>query len=217
MSSFRADDRGRLLRGIAAAALAAALAACASAPHDPAQQQSSGQPQYSAPPAGGAAQPLVTEPPYEVHDPTRFSFKSGPGLSIDHKLAEHLRGPQAVAIHNYFVVYANDPQAAKWTEGKKLTDTAALLLGKIMEKQGIAVDAKAGKVMVLRVLESRIGGGTPMRGAAAALEARYGDGSVSRVSATNVGFSGYRSADGAMLFALYRLIQDQKFVAFMNN
>ena len=128
-----------------------------------------------------------------------------------------MRGPQAVAIHNYFVVHANDPQAVMWTAGKRLTDTAGLLLGKIMEKQGIVNDAKAGKVLVLRVLDSRVAVGSPMSGAIVALEARYGDGSASRVSARNTGFSGPRSADGAMLFALYQLIQDQKFIAFMNN
>ena len=106
----------------------------------------------------------------------------------------------------------------------RLTDTAIIMLTRALEKQGIESREQSPKSVALRVQAMRarlvripfspVGQIT----ATVALEARFGDGTATRIEAENMSpMGGQRAFDGAVLFALNDLLDDEKFVAYMNR
>lgn len=107
-------------------------------------------------------------------------------------------------------------------EQKKLTDTAIAMLSRALEKQGLAVSPQSGKTVTLKVyqpsasMQMYIGFANTY--ARVALEAEFGDGTRTVVIGENRSPMGApRAFDGAVLFALNKLVLDEKLVAYLNK
>lgn len=159
----------------------------------------------------GCTMEVVSNPDTFKVEPTRLS---------------HLRQPQAVALKN---MYASETKAQVRIhphdfvfELKQLTDTAIVMLARSMDKHGIGVSEQAEKVVTLRVrvLGMRVRAIPPYSETVIGmqLDARFGDGMNTSVRADgNSPLGGERAASAAVLFALYKLLTDEKFVAYMNR
>lgn len=135
--------------------------------------------------------------------------------------AAKLRTPQRIAFKNYYAT----PTVAQLSRGfevdtQQITETAISMLRRAVEKQGITVAPEAEKTLVLRVQNVSAGQQnvmSPMTKAGLALDVAYGDGTNSTVLGGNVGYGHQKAIDGAVLFALNKLMQDGAFLAYMNK
>lgn len=104
-------------------------------------------------------------------------------------------------------------------EQRDMTDTAIAVLRRAMEKHGISVAPQASKRITLRV--HSLGMGFQMMAGTTAhlvLDARLGDGTTLSIPAVNRSpASPQRAFDGAILFALNKLVLDQRFVAYLGH
>jgi hypothetical protein len=143
--------------------------------------------------------------------------------SIEPKAVSHLRAPQTVALKN---AYAEEStvifpiQHNKLSiEQKELTQTAIAMLSRALEKQGITTAEKAEKTVTLRVRAQGYRMQMFRWTGRIILEARLGE-DPSPISYPNESLSpkGWENAfDGAVLFALNDLIEDERFVAYINR
>lgn len=133
-----------------------------------------------------------------------------------------LHPSQAVALNNSYPGEANATIKAHGStlvfDQKQLTDTAIAMLSRAMEKRNIAVSAEAPKriALRLRIVGIRM---QPFRWTGlVVLEARLGDGTTVSIPSENLSGFGWEEAfDGAVLFALKDLAEDETFVAYMNR
>jgi hypothetical protein len=142
--------------------------------------------------------------------------------SIEPKRVAHLRAPQSLALKNAYPEEASArfpiPFATLVVEQKQLTETAIAMLGRALEKQGIAQSGQAEKTITMCV---RASGYTsqPFRWTGKIiLEAQLGDGTVISYPNESLSPKGMENAfDGAVLFALNDLLADERFIAYMNG
>jgi hypothetical protein len=132
----------------------------------------------------------------------------------------HLRQPQSIALDNGHagpaVMQIKQSPHTLVIDLRQLTDTAITMLGRAMSKQGISVDPQSPKKVTLRIQRALVAS-APAAPAQVLLEAQFGDGTKTILTASNTGFSAQRALDGAVLFALNGLLVDVKFVAYMNR
>lgn len=149
-------------------------------------------------------------------DPTTFS--------VEPKAVAHLK--TRVALRNGYAADAphSIPMSPHtWViEQKKLTDTAIAMLSRALEKQGLALSPQAGKTVTLKVHQPnasmQVYIGFANTYARVALEAEFGDGTRTTVLGENRSPMGApRAFDGAVLFALNKLVLDENFVAYLNK
>ena len=144
------------------------------------------------------------------------------------KLANLRRG-QAVSLVND---YAGEAKANLRLRGgvtwiidqQRLTETAIIMLTRALEKQGLEPRDQSDKTIALRVQVMRVNLHRPafspvmQTTAMVALQASFGDGTTTRIEAENMSpMGGQRAFDGAVLFALNDLLEDEAFVAYMNR
>jgi hypothetical protein len=143
---------------------------------------------------------------------------------------KHLqRGKEALSLVNG---YSSEAKANLRLQGGvtwvvdqgRLTDTAIIMLTRALEKQGIEMRDQSPKSVALQVQVMRVRmvrhpfSPIMQTTATVALQARFGDGTASRIEAENMSpMGGQRAFDGAVLFALNDLLEDEKFVAYMNR
>lgn len=143
-------------------------------------------------------------------------------FSLGPAALSHLRRPQAVALENAYP--AETKVELKLTGGnvwivelRRLTQSSITMLARGMEGQGIKVAADAPKRVTLRVSDPLAAAGYTVF-ARVNLEARFADGTSTSIQADNRSpASADRAFDGAVLFALNKLIYDEKFIAYMNK
>jgi hypothetical protein len=142
--------------------------------------------------------------------------------SVDPKAVAHLRAPQGVALQNAYLAEANARMPMRQNtlvvEQQKLTNTAIVMLGRALEKQGITTAAQGEKTITLRVLAQ----GYRMQAfrwtGRVILQAQLGDGTVVSYPNESLSPKGWENAfDGAVLFALNDLLADERFVAYVNS
>jgi hypothetical protein len=142
--------------------------------------------------------------------------------SLGASAVSHLRRPQTVALQN---AYAADTKVELKLAGgnvwiidlRRLTQTSITMLARALESQGIAAAPDAPNRITLRVSDPLASPGYTIY-ARVNLEARLGDGSVVSLQAENRSpVNAERAFDGAVLFALNRLVGDEKFVAYLNK
>jgi hypothetical protein len=141
-------------------------------------------------------------------------------FDLEPAAVSHLRTPQALALDNGFqaetTIHLNT-RSTRWsTDLMRLTDTARSMLQRAMEARGITFAPQEQRSITLRIHRAAAVG-APWAKSAVLLEARYGDGSSTVVTAENTGFSAQRALDGAVLVALGKLVADEKFVAYVNR
>lgn len=133
---------------------------------------------------------------------------------------------QAVALKNGY--QSENKQQFKvgphtWiVDARGLTDTAIAMLGRGLEKRGLKPAPQAEKTVTLRVVAHSASvqsyPGFAQTRVRVALDALCGDGTRVLTNADNMSPSGaQRAFDGAVLFALNRLLADEKFLAYMNR
>ena len=136
--------------------------------------------------------------------------------------AKHLRAGGNVALNNAYqaetkvkiLISGN----SSWSgDLKQYTDTAITMLGREMQNKSVAVDPKAAKTVTLRVYDLSCSCHGPIS-FVLILEAQYGDGTKSTITTKNTspGTAG-RLVDGSLMFAVSRLLGDDKFLAYVNN
>jgi hypothetical protein len=139
----------------------------------------------------------------------------------------HLRVAQPVALLNGYAERVEErlqvhPSVTWVFDMQRLTDTAIAMLGRALEREGVKVDPKGDKSVVLRVYNVR--GNTfaapPYAhvNASVWIEATFGDGTTANVWATNRSpLTHQRAFDGAVLFGLNQLLVHEKFVDYMQR
>jgi hypothetical protein len=151
-------------------------------------------------------------------------------ISIDPSRVAHIRAPQDVALSN---AYAGDAKQAKqvyspdggstWElDARQMTDTAIVALRRALERRGVMASQAAGKTIAMRVrIRSTYAQPIPLAVPAMArleLEAQFGDGTSTWVEGeAGSAFGVTGSYNGAIQLALYRLLSDAKFIAYMNR
>ena len=148
-------------------------------------------------------------------DPNHYNIKP--------ETVTHLRASQSVALKNAYPAEASVSLPMPYSqslvvEQKQLTETAIAILGRALEKQGIAKSGQTEKTITLRV-RARGYTSQPFRWTGKIiLEAQLGDSTVISYPQENLsGHSMGRAFDGAVLFALNDLLADEKFIAYMNR
>lgn len=136
--------------------------------------------------------------------------------------ARHLRAGGIVALKN---AYQDETKVKIWTYSdsgwigdlRQYTDTAITMLGREMQKKGVSLDPNAGKTITMRVFDVSASPGWVIE-SSLTLEARYGDGTKSTITTKNTSPSdAWRSVDGSLMFAVSRLLSDEKFLEYVNN
>jgi hypothetical protein len=134
-----------------------------------------------------------------------------------------LRSGQSVSLNNAYkaktdaTVYSVRDQPGWIGDLQQYTDTAIVMLGKEMAKRAVTVGPQAAKSVTLRVYDVK---GTPgwTIQVTLALEAQYGDGTKSVILTENSSPSdAWRALDGAIMFAVSRLLRDDDFLAYVNK
>ena len=142
-------------------------------------------------------------------------------FAVPQDAAALLRGGQSVALNN---AYTEETQVKIYAGGagwladlKQYTETAMAMLGKEMQKKGIAVAPQSAKSVTLRVYDVQASPGWVIR-SSVTLEAQYGDGTKSTIRTENSSPSdAWRAVDGAIMFAVTRLLRDEQFLAYVNR
>jgi hypothetical protein len=134
-----------------------------------------------------------------------------------------LRGGQTLALNNAYkakteaVVYSVRDQPGWVGDLQQYTDTAIVMLGREMGKKGVTVAPQAAKSVTLRVFGVTGEPGWTIR-VTLSLEAQYGDGTKSTIRTENSSPSdAWRALDGALMFAVSRLLRDDEFLAYVNK
>jgi hypothetical protein len=158
--------------------------------------------------AAAACGPLTVQ-----SDPDTFAVPAG--------TASQLRGPQTVALGNAYAAETRVtiyPGGPTWNADlKQYTDTAITMLGREMDKQGIKVASPAAKSVKLRVLNVQASPGWVIR-SSLEMEAEYGDGTKSMLRTENSSPSdAWRAVNGALMYAVARLLVDEAFLAYVNR
>ena len=143
--------------------------------------------------------------------------------------AAHLRAPQAIALKNAYQAEAKRTIAVgkgqTWTvDQKQMTDTAITMLGRAVEKHGFKTQGPGDKSIDLQVraehgfIHQRAMSFVAHSNVTVSLHAAFGDGSSTTVGADNNSPLGpQRAFEGALMFAINKLLNDQRFVAYVNN
>jgi len=149
-------------------------------------------------------------------DPTRYELETNALSSV--------RATRQVALSNAYPEEANANVTFKLRgntlvfDQKRLTDTAVAMLGRAMEKQNIGIAADATKTVALRVRVTGYRFQVFRWTGRIILEARFGDGTSTSIPSENLSGLGWEQAfDGAVLFALKDLAEDEKFLAYLNQ
>jgi len=144
-------------------------------------------------------------------------------FSVPPEAAAQLRGPQNVALSNAYkakteaTIYSVRDQPGWIGDLQQYTDTAMVMLGKEMGRKAVTVVPQAAKSVTLRVYDVQGTPGWTIR-ATLALEAQYGDGTRSTIRTENSSPSdAWRAVDGAIMFAVSRLLRDEQFLAYVNK
>lgn len=142
---------------------------------------------------------------------------------------EHLQRGQSLSLMNG---YSGEAKANLRLRGgvtwiidqQRLTETAIIMLTRALEKHGLEPRDQAEKTVTLQVKVMRVNLHRPafspvmQTTAMVALHARFGDGTSTQIEAENMSpMGGQRAFDGAVLFALNDLLQDEAFVAYMKR
>ena len=137
-----------------------------------------------------------------------------------------LRVPQTITLTNGYSSETKMPigsQGGITFEGdmRQLTDVAIEMMSRHLGKNGVKVGS-GGKTITLRMRDVRIDfvniPFAPRHNTTLALEAQLGDGTVATIPATNGSPGGAnRSVDGAILFAITALLNDSRFVGYVNR
>lgn len=148
-------------------------------------------------------------------------------FSIEPASAAHLRGAQPVALKNGYKEAAvrgiGAGKGQTWrVDQKQLTDTALAMLTRAVEQQGVKTSAEAEKSVTLLVrathgfIQTRAFSPVPQSNASVVLEVEFGDGTQAFIRADNNSPMGVQRAfDGAVLFALNKLLVHEKFVTYV--
>jgi hypothetical protein len=143
--------------------------------------------------------------------------------------AAHLRAPQSVGLKNAYNAGAQRTidagKGQTWTvDQKQMTDTAITMLGRAVEKHGFNTKGPGDKSITLQVraehgfIHQRTMSFVAQANVTVSLHAAFGDGSSTTVGADNNSPLGpQRAFEGALMFALNKLLNDQRFVAYVNN
>jgi hypothetical protein len=141
-------------------------------------------------------------------------------FSVEPERLAHLRQPQSVDLVNGYsapsTIEIRQSPHTLIIDRMQLTETAIAMLGRALRKHGIAAGPGGDKKITLRIVRAAVVS-APSAPAQAILEAQFGDGTMTTVAADNRGFSAPRALDGAVLFTLNQLLNDPKFVAYMNR
>ena len=145
-------------------------------------------------------------------------------FSVPPEAAAQLRGPQNVALNNGYAaktdvtIYSvRDGQAGWLADLQQYTDTAMVMLSKEMGRKAVSVVPQAGKTITLRVYDVQAKPGWTIQ-CSLALDAQYGDGTRSTIRTQNASPSdAWRAIDGAIMFAVSRLLRDDEFLAYVNK
>ncbi len=149
-----------------------------------------------------------------VSDPDTFNVPAD--------AAKHLRAGGNVALNNAYqaetkVTFYRSGNASWIADLKQYTDTAITMLGREMQKKSVAVDPKAAKTVTLRVYDVSATLGWVVK-IDLTFEAQYGDGTKSTITTKNSSpGTPARAVDGSLMFAVSRLLGDDKFLAYVNN
>lgn len=136
--------------------------------------------------------------------------------------AKYLHAGAPVALKN---AYPSETKVKIFTMGesgwiadlKQYTDTAIIMLGREMAKKDVVIEPQAAKTITLKVYDVSASPGWVIK-SYMTLEATYGDGTKSMVMAENSSPSdAWRSVDGSLMFAVTRLLGDDKFIAYVNK
>jgi len=142
---------------------------------------------------------------------------------VEPAAASQLRGPQTVALNNAYKTAREVTIGRNMSADlRQLTETAIIMLGRAMEKQGIRVMPQADKTVTLRVHRVSVGiyglQIAPQYPAKLVLEVEYLNGKKTSIEALNVApYSPWRATGGAILFALNDLVRHEQFVAYIND
>lgn len=137
----------------------------------------------------------------------------------------HLPRTKAVMVENGYTAEAPYPfkvEMHTWVvDQRQITETAAIMLRRALEKQGLAA-GPGGKTVTLRVQQPsayvRMLPFVTQTFATLTLDAEFGDGTRTSLRADNQSpMSGPRAFEGAVLFALNKLVNDERFIAYMNR
>ena len=137
--------------------------------------------------------------------------------------AKHLRAGGNVALNNAYQAETKvkilTHSGSSWIgDLKQYTDTAITMLGREMQKKSVAVDPKAAKTVTLRVYDVSASATWSRIGSVLILEAQYGDGTKSTIKSENRSrWTVYNMVDGSLMVAVFRLLGDDKFLAYVNN
>ena len=136
--------------------------------------------------------------------------------------AKHLRAGGNVALNNAYqaetkVTFFRSGEVSWIADLKQYTDTAITMLGREMQKKSVAVDPKAAKTVTLRVYDLSASAPWHLR-FVLILEAQYGDGTKSTIKSENRSpWTVWSAVDGSLMVAVFRLLGDDKFLAYVNN
>lgn len=147
-------------------------------------------------------------------------------FNVEPAALSHLRQSQGIAVKNgYGVETKREIKMHPHTWAFDLnqhTESAVVMLRRAMAKHGIGTAENAEKTITLRVRDPqatvRMLPGFAQTRAVLALDAEFGDGTKTYIEAENMSpWGAQRAYDGAILFALNRLLTDDKFVAYVNK
>jgi hypothetical protein len=138
--------------------------------------------------------------------------------------AKHLRAGGNVALNNAYqaetkvTFFRSRSGEVSWVADlKQYTDTVITMLGREMQKKSVAVDPKAAKTVTLRVYDLSLRAPWHIS-LVLILEAQYGDGTKSTIKSENRSlWTVYNAVDGSLMVAVFRLLGDDKFLAYVNN
>jgi hypothetical protein len=136
--------------------------------------------------------------------------------------AAQLRGKQSVALNNAYpseTVATIFSGAVEWhADLRQCTETAITLLGEEMTKKGIELSPTASKKITLRVLNLHAGPSAFVIKSSLTLEVLYGDGAKSVIVTENSSpADAHRAVSGAIMYAVTRLLRDERFLAYANR
>lgn len=150
-------------------------------------------------------------------------------FAVDAANAGHLRGPQSIWLKNaYNAGVKRDLGAGKgytWSiDEKQMTDTAITMLARAVEKHGFKTEAPADKSITLQVrvqqgfIHQRAVSFVAHANVRLLLDATFGDGTGTTLPGDNNSPMGpSRAFEGALMFAINKLLVDEKFVAYVNK
>jgi hypothetical protein len=136
--------------------------------------------------------------------------------------ASGVRGQQSISLVNAYqaeqkvVIFPGGPT---WVaDMKQHTDTAITMLGRAMSGRGVKMGSPAEKTVTLRVTNVQAAPRGFVIGSSLVLEAEYGDGTKSQIQTQNSSPSdAWRAVNGALTFAVNRLLNDNQFLAYVNK